>query len=59
MKEQTVTVAYRVASRQMLADDCISGPEENTTLKLDQIEAKSYAGGLVKSFEWNAARACR
>jgi hypothetical protein len=43
----------------MLADDCISGPEENATLKLDQIEAKSYAGGLVKSFERKAARTCR
>jgi putative transposase len=30
-------------------------PEEVETLKLDQIEVKSYVGGLVKSFERKAA----
>ena len=30
-------------------------PEEVDTLKLDHIEVKSYVGGLVKSFERNAA----
>ena len=30
-------------------------PEEVDTLKLDQIEVKSYVGGLVKSFERKAA----
>jgi hypothetical protein len=30
-------------------------PEEVDTLKLDQIEVKSYVGGLVKSFERRAA----
>ena len=30
-------------------------PEEVETLKLDQIEIKSYVGGLVKSFERTAA----
>jgi hypothetical protein len=30
-------------------------PEEVETLKLDQIEVKSYIGGLVKSFERKAA----
>ena len=30
-------------------------PEEINTLKLDQIEVKSYVGGLVKSFERRAA----
>ena len=28
----------------MLADDCISGPEEAATLNLDQIEVKSHVG---------------
>jgi hypothetical protein len=26
-------------------------PDEFATLKMDQIEVKSYVGGLVKSFE--------
>ena len=30
-------------------------PEEVETLRLDQIEVKSYVGGLVKSFERKAA----
>ena len=30
-------------------------PEEVATLKMDQIEVKSYVGGLVKSFEQKAA----
>ncbi len=30
-------------------------PDEIETLKLDQIEVKSYVGGLVKSFERKAA----
>ena len=30
-------------------------PEEVEMLKLDQIEMKSYVGGLVKSFERKAA----
>jgi putative transposase len=30
-------------------------PEEVETVKLDQIEVKSYVGGLVKSFERKAA----
>ena len=30
-------------------------PEEVTTLTMDQIEVKSYVGGLVKSFERRAA----
>ena len=30
-------------------------PEEIKTLKFDQIEVKSYVGGLVKSFERTAA----
>jgi len=30
-------------------------PEEVETFKLDQIEVKSYVGGLVKSFERKAA----
>jgi hypothetical protein len=30
-------------------------PEEVETLTLDQIEIKSYVGGLVMSFERNAA----
>ncbi len=30
-------------------------PDEVETLKLDQIEVKSYVGGLVKSFERRAA----
>jgi hypothetical protein len=30
-------------------------PEEVDTLKFDQIEVKSYVGGLVKSFERKAA----
>jgi hypothetical protein len=30
-------------------------PEEVHTLKLDQIEVKSYVGGLVRSFERKAA----
>ena len=30
-------------------------PDEVETLKLDQIEVKSYVGGLVKSFERKAA----
>jgi len=30
-------------------------PEDVTTLKMDQIEVKSYVGGLVKSFERKAA----
>jgi hypothetical protein len=30
-------------------------PEEVETLNLDQIEVKSYIGGLVKSFERRAA----
>jgi hypothetical protein len=30
-------------------------PEEVETLTLDQIEVKSYVGGLVKSFERKAA----
>ena len=30
-------------------------PDEVATLKLGQIEVKSYVGGLVKSFEWKAA----
>jgi len=30
-------------------------PGEVETLKLDQIEVKSYVGGLVKSFERKAA----
>ncbi len=30
-------------------------PDEVDTLKLDQIEVKSYVGGLVKSFERRAA----
>lgn len=30
-------------------------PEEIETLTMDQIEVKSYAGGLVKSFERKAA----
>ena len=30
-------------------------PEEVETLPLDQIEVKSYVGGLVKSFERKAA----
>lgn len=30
-------------------------PEEVATLKMDQIEAKSYVGGLVMSFERKAA----
>ena len=30
-------------------------PEEVKTLALDQIEVKSYVGGLVKSFERKAA----
>jgi len=31
-------------------------PEEVDTLKLDQIEVKSYIGGLVKAFHGKAAR---
>jgi len=30
-------------------------PEEVATLTMDQIEVKSYVGGLVKSFERKAA----
>jgi hypothetical protein len=30
-------------------------PDEVTTLKMDQIEVKSYVGGLVKSFERRVA----
>ncbi len=30
-------------------------PAEVDTLKLDEIEVKSYVGGLVKSFERKAA----
>jgi len=30
-------------------------PDEVQTLKLSQVEVKSYVGGLVKSFEWKAA----
>ncbi len=30
-------------------------PEEVETLTMDQIEVKSYVGGLVKSFERRAA----
>ena len=30
-------------------------PDEVETLKLDQIDVKTYFGGLVKSFERNAA----
>jgi hypothetical protein len=30
-------------------------PDEVDTLKLNQIEVKSYVGGLVKSFERKAA----
>jgi hypothetical protein len=30
-------------------------PEEAETLSMDQIEIKSYVGGLVKSFERKAA----
>ncbi len=30
-------------------------PKEVETLKLNQIEVKSYVGGLVKSFERKAA----
>ena len=30
-------------------------PEEVEILKMDQIEVKSYVGGLVKSFERKAA----
>ena len=30
-------------------------PDEVETLKMDQIEVKSYVGGLVKSFERKAA----
>jgi hypothetical protein len=30
-------------------------PDEVATLNLDQIEIKSYVGGLVKSFERKAA----
>ena len=30
-------------------------PDEVETLKLDQVEVKSYVGGLVKSFERKAA----
>lgn len=30
-------------------------PKEVATLRMDQIEVKAYAGGLVKSFEWKAA----
>jgi hypothetical protein len=31
-------------------------PDEVETLTMDQIEVKSYVGGLVKSFERKAAR---
>ncbi len=31
-------------------------PEEVETLTMDQVEVKSYVGGLVKSFERKAAR---
>ena len=31
------------------------GPDEGETLKLDEIEVRSYVGGLVKSFERKAA----
>ncbi len=30
-------------------------PDEVETMKLDEIEVKSYVGGLVKSFERKAA----
>ena len=30
-------------------------PDEVDTLRMDQIEVKSYVGGLVKSFERRAA----
>jgi len=30
-------------------------PDEVDTLKMDEIEVKSYVGGLVKSFERKAA----
>jgi hypothetical protein len=30
-------------------------PAGVVTLALDQIEVKSYVGGLVRSFEWKAA----
>jgi hypothetical protein len=30
-------------------------PEEVVSLKMEQIEVKSYVGGLVKSFERKAA----
>ena len=30
-------------------------PEEVEVLAMDQIEVRSYVGGLVKAFEWKAA----
>ena len=39
----------------MFADSNRDEPDEVETPKLNQIEVKSYAGGLVKSFEQRVA----
>lgn len=41
--------------REHLPPIRIGEPEQVKTLRLDQIEIKSYVGGLVKSFERKAA----
>jgi len=49
-------VRQRVSARPALPLPPIRDvPEEVDTLKLDQIEVKSYVGALVNSFERNAA----